>query len=44
MILASSMGTADLSLTVDLGLGDDFRVSSDSVFAMICNFDVVHRR
>ena len=26
------MGTADLSLTVDLGLGDDFRVSSDSVF------------
>ena len=26
------MGTVDLSVTVDLGLGDDFWVSSDSVF------------
>ena len=32
MILASSMGIADLNVTVDLGLGDDFWVSSDSVF------------
>ena len=32
MILASSMGIADLSVTVDLGLGDDFWASSVVVF------------
>ena len=32
MILTKSRGAADLRVTVDLGSGDDFWVSRDSVF------------
>ena len=32
MIMTSSIGTADLNVIMDLGPGDDFWVSRDSVF------------
>ena len=32
MILTMSMCDEDFSVTLDLGFGDDFRVSRDSVF------------
>ena len=44
MILTSSTGVEDFSVTVDLGFGDDSWVLSDSVFVNVCNSDVVHGR
>ena len=37
------MGAEDFSVTLDLGSGDDYRVSRDAVFVNDLLFYVVHR-
>ena len=44
MILTSSMGAVDFSVTLDLGSGDDFWCSGDLVFVNDYDSDLVHRR
>ena len=44
MIVTSSRGAENFSVTLDLGFRDDFGVSRDSVFINDFDSDVVHGR